>query len=255
MPELIDSHCHLDFDVFDDDRDKVLMRARSNGIKHIIIPGVSHQRWSVIKNLCENNSNLHPCYGLHPYEVGQHSSDDINSLGKWIEENNCIAIGECGLDYRSGQPDKKRQLKFFQAQLDIAITFQLPVVIHSVHATTDVISCLQHRPGLKGMIHSYSGSYEQAMLLIDQGFYISFGGQITYDRAIKLRKTASKISLNHLLLETDAPDQADTDHRNQRNEPAYLINVLESLTTLRPESLTDIASQTTLNAKKLFNLE
>lgn len=254
MIELIDSHCHLDFDAFNQDREQVLRRAQANGISHIVIPGVSRQRWPSIQAICNTNTNLHACYGLHPYEVEQHSTEDIDLLAHWIEQNHCVAVGECGLDYRSGQANKQRQKIFFEAQLDMANSHHLPVVIHSVRATADVIECLYQRPGLTGMVHSYSGSYEQAMQLIEQGFYISLGGAFTYERAHKLRKTASRLPLDHLLLETDAPDQPDTLHNGERNEPGWLVNVLDSLYELRSESRDEISAQTTANAKKLFNI-
>ena len=151
-------------------------------------------------------------------------------------------------------PTKIYKKKFFNAQLDIAHAINKPVVIHSVRATEDVINSIKNYPGLRGMIHSYSGSYEQAKQLIGLGFYISFGGAITYDNARKLRATASDIPLGSILLETDAPDQPDADHFNQRNEPAYLVNVLKCLSELRDEPIEEIAEQTTRNAQELFGI-
>ena len=137
---------------------------------------------------------------------------------------------------------------------EIAEEKNLPVIIHSVHATEDVIQQLRKHPKLSGMVHSYSGSYEQALQLIDMGFYLSFGGAISYDRASKLRSIASKIPLSALLIETDAPDQPDANHQHERNEPAYLVETLKVLTGLRNECSEQIAQQTTKNAKALFNI-
>jgi TatD DNase family protein len=254
MHELIDSHCHLDFDAFDNDRRAVIERARRNGIKHIVIPGVKRENWERIRGFCHDDSRLHPCYGLHPYLATDHTDSDINHLRHWLDDNECVAIGECGLDYRKGQADKDTQLKFFAAQLDIAKVSGKPVVIHSVRATGDVINAIKARPRLHGMIHSYSGSYEQAMQLIESGFMISFGGAVTYENAIKIRNTARKIPLDSVLLETDAPDQPDAKHHHQRNEPAYLVNVLQCLSELRDEPIEDLARQTTANARKLFQI-
>ena len=254
MLKLIDSHCHLDFEIFDSDRAEMLVRAKQHGIEAMVIPGISSQQWASVKTLCNTHEQLHPCYGLHPYFFDQHKDEDLATLDNWLGQHPCVALGECGLDYRKGQADKKIQKMFLEAQLDIAITHQLPVVIHSVHATEDVIKSLRQRPELKGMIHSYSGSYEQAMQLIELGFYISLGGQLTYDRAHKLRSAAAKIPLDKLLLETDSPDQPDTDHQGERNEPAYLINVLDCLSELRTENQEEIADQTTNNARALFNI-
>jgi TatD DNase family protein len=254
MLDLIDSHCHLDFDAFNNDRDAVIKRARDNGIRHIVIPGVKRESWQHISELCHNNIFLHACYGLHPYLARDHTKSDLALLQQWLDNHQCVAIGECGLDYRQNQADKATQLKFFTAQLDIAQTSARPVVIHSVRATEDVIRTIKKYPGLTGMIHSYSGSYEQAMQLIGLGFYISLGGAVTYAHAKKLRATASRIPLASMLLETDAPDQPDAEHHRQRNEPAYLVNVLQCLTELRDESAEDIARQTTRNAQRLFNI-
>jgi len=254
MYDIIDSHCHLDFDAFNGDRNAVIERALNQGIKHIIIPGVKRNSWDRIRAICDNNKQIHACYGLHPYLAGEHTDEDITQLRYWLDNNNCVAVGECGLDFRNNQADKQVQLKFFNAQLDIADKAAKPVVIHSVRATEDVINSIKIYPALRGMVHSYSGSYEQAMQLIDLGFYISFGGAITYDNARKSRATASSIPLDSILLETDAPDQPDADHFNQRNEPACLVNVLQCLSELRDEPIDEIAAQTTKNAQELFGI-
>ena len=251
---LIDAHCHLDFINFDNDRDEVLKRAKQNGISDIIIPGISANNWPKINTLCQQNKNLHPCYGLHPYWVDQHKESDLEKLKQYINNNPCVAIGECGLDYRPEQADRKKQQYFFEAQLDIALEKKLPVVIHSVRATEDVIQQLRKRPELKGMVHSYSGSHEQALQLIEMGFYISLGAAITYPHANKTRTTASKIPLTALLIETDAPDQTDVSHQGERNEPAYLVEVLNALCKLRKEARETIAQQSNLNTKLLFKL-
>ena len=254
MYELIDCHCHLDFDAFDQDREQVIERAKAKGISHIIIPGVKRENWARVSELCNTSTQFHACYGLHPYLASEHSDNDILQLRDWLDQHDCVAIGECGLDYRKHQAEKSVQLKYFNAQLDVANACSKPIVIHSVRATTDVISAIKNYPGLRGMVHSFSGSYEQAVVLIDLGFYISLGGAITYDHARKIRATAGKIPLDYILLETDAPDQPDAAHARQRNEPAYLVNVLKSLSELRDEPPDEIAEQTTANAHRLFDI-
>jgi TatD DNase family protein len=254
MEDLIDSHCHLDFKVFDNDRDRVVERAHQAGIKHIIIPGVERSAWEQIRSFSERNAGIHACYGLHPYMAAEHTEADIKQLRHWVQQNSCVAVGECGLDYRKGQADRDLQMEIFTAQLAIAQTCAKPVVIHSVRATADVISAIKDHPGLHGMVHSYSGSYEQARQLQDLGFYTSLGGAITYTNASKLRTTASKIPLESILLETDAPDQPDASHHGERNEPAYLLSVLKCLGELRKESIEEIAAQTTKNAQELFGI-
>jgi TatD DNase family protein len=254
MIQLIDSHCHIDFDVFDNDLESVLQRAKTEGISKFIVPGVLSKDWAKIQSLSSQHENIYPCYGLHPCFADQHTEDDLIALEKQITSYQCVALGECGLDYRKHQPDRELQSKYFEAQLDIADQHRLPVVIHSVHATEEIIQSLKKHPNLKGMVHSFSGSYEQAMQLVKMGFYISFGGVITYDNSRKLRIVAEEIPINSLLIETDSPDQPDADHFAQRNEPSYLTNILNCVSELREESKEQIAEQTTANARKLFNI-
>jgi len=251
---MIDSHCHIDFKVFNNDLDDVLQRATSNGVSDIVVPGVLRKDWSKIQALSTQHKNIHPCYGLHPCFADQHSEDDLAALEEQITSNPCVAVGEFGLDYRKHQPDRELQSKYFEAQLEIADKHELPVVIHSVYATEEVIQSLKKYPRLKGMIHSYSGSYEQALQLVKMGFYISFSGTITYDNAIKLRLVAEEIPLSSLLIETDSPDQPDADHFDQRNEPAFLANILSCLDMLREESKEQIAEQTAANTRELFGI-
>ena len=261
-PSLIDAHCHLDFDLFDNDRTEVMQRAEENNISDIIIPGTEKIYWDRIRNLCTGHSSeqssswpqLHACYGLHPYWVSENNRRDIESLKVYIDTSNPVAVGECGLDFRPQQADKKTQLHFFETQLNIAADARLPVVIHSVRATETVIQLIKKFKTPGGMIHSFSGSTEQARQLIDLNFYISLGGSVTYDNAKKIRKVAKEIPLTSLLLETDAPDQPDQKNQGKRNEPAYLVNTLEVISELREESAEAIATQTTTNAKTLFNI-
>lgn len=251
---LIDTHCHLDFVDFDEDRLMVIERAKEKNISNIIIPATQLSGWSSIRELCRNDTALHACYGFHPYWANIPNRKDIDTLENWVNINSCVGIGECGLDYREGQIDKQTQLKLFDAQLNVAENNGLPIVIHSVNATEDVISCIKKYPNLKGKMHSYSGSFQQAQRLIDLDFYISFGGTITYKNATKHRNTAATIPLTSLMIESNAPDQPDEKHKNQRNEPAYLINILAHIDELRDEDIEEITLQTTFNAKNLFEI-
>ncbi len=252
--QLIDSHCHLDFEEFDNDRTEVLQRAKDNNISDIIIPGTEKIFWDRVRSLCETNPQLHACYGLHPYWLNRQNKQDIQQLDKYIEINRPVALGECGLDFRPQQTDKKTQLYFFEAQLDIAENNQLPVVIHSVNATETVIQTIKKFKSLTGMIHSYSGSSEQAKQLIALNFLISVSGSITYDKTRKIKAVVKEIPLTSLLLETDAPDQPDQKNAGKRNEPAYLINTLNAISLIREESQESITKQTTINARALFNI-
>ena len=254
VTQLIDSHCHLDFEIFDNDRPQIMQRAKDNNICDIVIPGTEKKHWHRINQLCAEHKNLHACYGLHPYWVNHHKEQHIRQLEKYLSANNPVALGECGLDFRPQQADKKIQLNFFEAQLAIAESFRLPVVIHSVKAGEAVIQTIKKFKQLAGMIHSYSGSIEQAKQLIDLNFFISISGSVTYNNTKKIKAVVKEIPLTSLLLETDAPDQPDQKNSGKRNEPAYLINTLDVISALRDEQREIIAKQTTSNAKTLFNI-
>ncbi len=256
---LIDSHCHLDFEVFDHDRTQVMQRALENNISDIVIPGTEKKYWHRINELCASHKNLHACYGLHPHwlnnhGLNHHNQQDLKQLEEYILTHKPVALGECGLDFRPQQIDKKTQLIFFQRQLAIAENHQLPAVIHSVKATEVVIQTIKKFKNLSGMVHSYSGSLEQAKQLIDLNFFISISGSVTYDNAKRIKAVVKEIPLTSLLLETDAPDQVDQKNSGKRNEPAYLINTLNVISLLRDEQPEIIAQQTTLNAKNLFSI-
>lgn len=251
---IIDSHCHLDFEIFDADRSEVLLRAKDNNVSDIIIPGTEMRHWERIKQLSQKFQQLHACYGLHPYWINQHNKSDIEGLENYIDNNRPVALGECGLDFRPEQADRKTQLYFFEAQLDIAEKSKLPVVIHSVKATEQVIQIIKKYRNLNGMIHSFSGSIEQAKQLIDLNFYISISGSVTHNNAKSLKKVVKEIGLTSLLVETDAPDQPDRVNKGKRNEPAFLINTVNAISEIKEETEVIVAEQTSINAKKLFNL-
>ena len=251
---IIDSHCHLDFKVFNTDREQVIERARKVGVSKIIIPGVMRKTWPDIKLCCENHAELYPCYGLHPYFIDQHNESDIQNLRNYIESNPPIAIGECGLDFYLKNLDQDKQLFYFEQQLDIALEFNLPVVIHARKSTEAVINDIAKRPGLKGMVHSYSGSYEQAIKLISLNFYLSFGGPISYEKSSRLRNIVKSLPLDSLLVETDAPDQPTSNAPSRRNEPSFITEVIKHIARLHSTTEEEVARITSENAKKLFQL-
>jgi len=251
---IIDSHCHLDFKAFESDREQVIQRANHVGVNKIIIPGVMQKTWDDIKLCCETYPHLYPCYGLHPYFIDQHKESDLDKLRHYIKINRPIAVGECGLDFYLKELDPDKQNFYFEQQLDIALEFNLPVVIHARKSTEAVIHAITKRPGLEGMIHSYSGSYEQAIKLIDLNFYLSFGGPITYEKSTRLRNIVKLLPLNNLLVETDAPDQPTSNASSTRNEPSFITEVIKNIADLHSTTEQEVARITTENAKKLFQL-
>ena len=254
MPIIIDSHCHIDFSDFDADRSEVVQHAQQVGVEKIIVPGVQRTLWDRVRHCCDAYPALHPCYGLHPYFIAEHNKSDIQALEQYIEQHRPVAVGECGLDFFLKDLDRELQQFYFTQQLDIALQVDLPIVIHARKSTEAVIDAIKQRPGLRGMIHSYSGSYEQAVKLIDLGFYLSFGGPMTFEKATRLRKLVSQLPLDNILVETDAPDQPGQMANQQRNEPAFITEVVEQIAQLHHTEVDRVADITTQNAKALFQL-
>ncbi|MEW8026492.1 MAG: TatD family hydrolase [Candidatus Thiodiazotropha sp.] len=254
-PRLIDAHSHFDDVSFDPDRQQALQRAHKAGVLEQIIPAIKASWWPRIKQLCEQTSGLYPSYGLHPMYLSDHLEEHLTLLREWIEKEHPVAIGECGLDFFIDAPLPEKQQYYFEQQLQIAAAQGLPVIIHARRSVEEVINTLRRYPGLSGMLHSFSGSEQQARRLIDMGFYLSFGGPITYERAKRLHRLIKSLPLDTILLETDSPDQPASAHRGQRNEPAYLPEILQMVAQLRNQKPEQIAEQTRVNAHRLFKIQ
>ncbi len=252
--QLIDSHCHFDDERFDPDRDEVYQRALSAGVDALVVAGIKADWWPRVRRVCQDYTGLYPAYGMHPMFMADHQQKDIHSLDRWLAKNPAVAVGECGLDFYIDKPDRKRQQELFEAQLTLARKHRLPVIIHARRSVEEVFNTLRRFPGLRGVLHSFSGSEQQARRLIDMGFLLSFGGPLTYPRARRLRQMAGNLPLAGLMLESDAPDQPDVEYRGRRNEPARVKQVLETLAELRGDSREEVAFVTTANARKLFGI-
>ncbi|TWI04515.1 TatD DNase family protein [Luteimonas cucumeris] len=251
---LVDSHCHLDASEFDADRAAVIDRAVAAGVTRQIVPAVTAAGWPKLREVCALAPGLHPAYGLHPMYLEQHRENHLPALQDWIERERPVAVGECGLDYFVEGLDPERQQHYFDAQLALAREFDLPVIVHARRAVDAVIAAIRRIGSLRGVVHSFSGSPEQARQLWQLGFLIGLGGPVTYDRANRLRRLAATMPLEYLLLETDAPDQPDAQIRGQRNEPARLSTVRDTIAGLRDIDADEIASITAANARRLFHL-
>ena len=249
---LVDSHCHLDAPEFDADRAQVLARARAAGVVAQVVPAIRFADFAALRDLCAANTDLHPAYGLHPMFLTDHAPAHIGALREWLGRERAVAVGECGLDFFVEGLDAQTQRDYFTAQPRLARDFDLPVILHARRAVDEVIATIKRFAPLRGVVHSYSGSAEQARQLWNLGFFIGFGGPITYERAHRLRSLVAKMPLEFLLLETDAPDQPLSTHRGERNEPAYLIEVADTVAQLRDADVASIAQATTSNAKRLF---
>ena len=255
MPDaLFDSHSHLDAPEFDSDRPAVMQRARDAGVVEQLVPAVDHDSWPKLRAVCAADPGLYPAYGLHPMYLDRHQPEHLPALRGWIERERPRAIGECGLDFYVDGLDAEMQRHYLRKQLELAREFDLPVVLHARRAVEEVTAMLRRVGGLRGVIHSFSGSGEQARQLFGLGFMLGIGGPLTYDRAKRLHRLVAAMPLEFLLLETDSPDQPDSLNRGQRNEPARIQWVLESVARLRNSDPGEIASATRANARRLLGL-
>jgi len=255
MSEIVDSHVHLDLAAFTGDRDTVIARASQAGVAHMVVPAVDAASWPGIRALCSAHQSLHPAYGLHPMLLTQDARTDVEALSSWLDHGDAVAIGEIGLDFHRGDTDREWQKDCFSRQLALARERELPVIVHARSALEETSLLLRRSGGVRGVVHSFSGSEQQAEKLWDIGFHLGIGGTVTYPRAQRLRRIVARMPINLLLLESDAPDQPDAAHRGQRNEPAYVTEVLRCIAELRGEPEEQIARATTANARRLFNLE
>lgn len=252
MYTLFDSHCHLDFDDFAEDRAAVIARAQAAAVTAILIPGVSRARSSA-EPLQSSAVTLFYGVGLHPYFIAEHQSSDLLWLEQQLQQHPQWLVGEVGLDRQCADYAKQQQL--FKAQVELACQYQRPLLIHHRQSQADLIAMLRNYrsklPHPAGVIHAFSGSYEQAQAWLALGFMIGVGGVISYARAKKTRQTIARLPLTALVLETDAPDMPLAGFQGQRNEPAHLTGVLAALTELTGVPSAQLAQQTTTNAYRL----
>ena len=251
---LIDSHSHLDAAEFDADRADVLARAREAGVTRQIVPAIAVSGFAKLRDLCRDEAGLFPAYGLHPMYLAEHAPPHLDDLARWIEHERPIAVGECGLDFYIEGLDRDAQQRYLDGQLALAREHDLPVILHARRAFDNVAAAIRRVGGLRGVVHSFSGSEEQAQQFFRLGFHVGIGGPVTYERAQRLRAIVAAMPIEWLLLETDSPDQPLSRHRAERNEPAHLVEVLDCIAALRGDSREAVAAATSANAERLFAL-
>ncbi|WP_299232855.1 TatD family hydrolase [uncultured Halomonas sp.] len=251
---LIDAHCHLDFPAFDADREAVFERARSAGVGHFVVAGTTRACWDAVLAL-GGRDDVSVCLGLHPYFMESHRDADLDALAQALDDNpQVVAIGECGIDARFPET-LEAQWKLFDAQLRLAKSRKLPVVIHCVQANDKVAKRLRQLAlPVGGLIHAFAGSPEQASRFLELGFVVGLGGAVTFERARRLRRAVGSLPDDGYVLETDSPDMPLAGHQGQRNEPAAVDQVCRAVAALRSQSPECVAANSTANARRLFRL-
>lgn len=251
---LIDTHCHLYAEEFDTDRDAMLQRAQNIGVQQFYLPGIDSTAIDgMLKMEADYLGVCFPMMGLHPCYVKENYQEELQIVEQWLQKRKFVAIGEIGLDFYWDKTFAAEQLKAFNLQMQWALDYQLPIVIHTREAMQATINAVKPfaAKGLKGIFHCFSGSYETAKEIIGMNFLLGIGGVVTYKNA-GLGEVVSKIDLEHLVLETDAPYLTPVPHRGKRNESAYLELVLNKIAEIKNMAVEDVAAVTTTNAEKLF---
>lgn len=258
---LIDTHCHLDAAEYDADRDDVVSRARSAGVKCIVVPAVAASNFQSALN-CRRYPGVEIALGMHPMYVHIHAGEHLDLLGEAVRKHRPVAIGEIGLDRfqsridRPGviESDLELQEYFFTEQLKLARSHDLPVLLHIRRANDEALKLLRRIRVPGGIAHAFNGSVQQAREFIKLGFKLGFGGAFTYPRASNLRKLAAELPLDAIVLETDGPDIPPEWIARERNEPAHLARIAQTLAAIRQIDTDEVATATTENAKALLRL-
>ena len=248
-----DSHAHYDDEKFDIDRDEILSSMNINSVSYIINAGTNIKTSKFSIELTKKFEFIYAAVGIHPENVAE--NEDISEIKRLASQNKVVAIGEIGLDYYYDSSNKDIQKDYFIRQLILANEMNLPVIIHDRDAHGDIVNILkEHSINKKGVIHCYSGSLETAKILLNMGFYLGFGGTLTFNNAKSAPEVLKYTPLDKILIETDSPYLAPTPFRGKRNNSMYLKYVVEKIAELKNIRPEEIAQTTMDNAKKLFNI-
>ncbi len=251
---MIDTHCHLEMEPFDKDRDGVIKRAQEAGLDAIVTIGSDFEGNKGGVALAGKHDCVFAAVGMHPHDAKDFTQAAFDQIKLWSADGKVVAIGEIGLDYHYDHSPREIQRIVFRQQLDFAKETGLPVCIHSREAKEDTLEILKDSKVGHGVMHCFSGDRNMAERVLAMGFHISIAGPVTFKKATQLREIAKIIPDERLLVETDAPYLAPDPYRGKRNEPAFVVHTARLLAELRGVSLEDIDRITTLNAKRLFHI-
>ena len=250
---IFDSHAHYDDKQFDIDRDELLSSMNSNGVGLIVNVASDLKSWSKTIELTEKYPFIYGTIGIHPSCKEDLSVESIEKISQYLKRDKIVAVGEIGLDYYWDKDNHKLQKEMFIKQLEIARNHNLPVVIHSREAAADTFNIVNnHGADLKGVMHCYSYSVEQAREYVKMGFYIGVGGVVTFSNGKKLKEVVAEIPLESILMETDCPYLAPMPYRGKRNVSEYLIHVAKEIGAIKGIHYKDVIKQTWENGKKLY---
>lgn len=254
---LIDSHCHLDSAEFNEDRDAVIERARAAGVEHMMAIGTGNGPPDLEAGirLADQYPAFYATVGIHPHDAAKATADDFKRLADLLAHRKVLAVGEIGLDYHYDFSPRDVQKSVFIDQMAIAREARKPIVIHTREAWDDTLALIEQHwapHGIGGIMHCFSGGPGEARNVLDFGFYLSFGGIVTFPKALDVQEAAKITPRDRLLIETDAPYLAPVPKRGKRNEPALMVHTARKLAELRAESYEELCSATSENFRRLL---
>lgn len=251
----VDTHAHVQMPEFDADRAEVLERSRSAGVQWMVCPGVDLNSSILAEDLAREQTGVVAAIGVHPEDCDKAPADYLIQLRSLfaLDAPRTVAIGEIGLDFKEGTPDRVLQLRFFEEQLQLAADLALPVIVHSRFAVTECLDAIAHFSGLRGVMHCFGGTPVELKRAVGLGLHVSFTGNITYPGAHATRDTLKACPMERLLLETDSPYMPPVPMRGKRNEPSFVAYVYSAAATLLNRDIADLAHCIQQTADELFN--
>lgn len=252
---LTDTHTHLYYDSYDDDRDEMIQRALDCGVQYMYVPGVDSNSVAGMLEICRKYpTHCFPMFGLHPTDVKENYKEELATIEQLLEGVEICAVGETGLDFYWETTFEKQQKDAFHYQIEYALRHNLPLVLHIRNAFDEAFAILDEygNESLRGVVHCFSGTTEQALQAIEKGFYIGIGGIVTFKKN-SLAEVVKGIDLKHIVLETDAPFLAPTPYRGKRNESSYIPIIAHTIAEIKATSMEEVAAVTTANAFALYN--
>lgn len=250
---VIDTHAHVYLPEFDTDRQEIIQNAVKSRVNTILLPAIDSSTHQAMLQTEQQFDMCQSMMGLHPCSVTDSFEKEITVVKQYLEQRKFVAIGEIGLDFYWDKTFVKEQYEAFRRQIQLALSYSLPIVIHSRNAIDECIAVVKDYPGIRGVFHCFSGNRKQAEDIMATGMMLGIGGVVTFKNS-GLDKVMEAIGLDNVVLETDAPYLAPVPHRGKRNEPAYTGLVAEKIAAITKISVEEVQKLTTANAKKLFNL-
>ncbi len=258
MTNIVDSHCHLDFKDFQDDLDLVIKKAYNSNVKHMLSISVNLEDFNNVYKVANSYDNIYCTTGIHPNNVPKNKNNELlfEKLSLNLNKKKVIGVGETGLDFYRNEENRINQIEYFNTHLEVSGLFNYPTIVHTRNAEKDTINCIEKavkKHSTKGLIHCFTSTMELAKKVLDEGFYISFSGIITFKKVDDLIDVVKYVPLDRILVETDAPFLAPMPFRGKRNEPSFVTHTLKKISEIKKKKVEDMAQITTNNFFNLFS--